>query len=184
MRFSSGDFFNDLLSGNVYVISIIAGFIILHFFSGVFEKIAYKIDSHIDSHSELSLDYGRVNRLRYFLVMLKLALLMVIPFVLSTLLIRLLYPVLSYKLASLLGGIIFAPFGILAFLLSVQNIIKRCHDLGFSTGIGIAIMIFMFVSSGSNNLAMIIANSIVSFYLLLKKGQDGPNQYGDDPLKI
>lgn len=179
MRYSSMEFFSDLFSGNVYVISIVAGFVILHFFSGIFEKIACKIDSDF----EYSFAEGRINRLRYFLVMLKLALLMVIPYVLSTLLIRLLYPVLSYKLASLLGGIIFAPFGILAFLLSVQNIIKRCHDLGFSTGIGIAIMIFMFVSSGSNNLAMIIANSIVSFYLLLKKGQVGPNQYGKDPLE-
>lgn len=180
MRLSSGDFFNDLLSGNVYVISIIAGFIILHFFSGVFEKIAYKIDSH----SELSLDQGRVNRLRYLLVILKLALLMVIPYVISSILVWVLHPILSYNSARLLGGIVFAPFGILAFLLSVQNIIKRCHDLGFSTGTAIAIMIFMFVSGGSKNSIMVIANSIVSFYLLLKKGQDGPNQYGDDPLKI
>ena len=84
-----------------------------------------------------------------------------------------------------IGGLL---FWILATVLLCTNTAKRLQDLNFN---GLYAVIFIVVM----NLCMLfdqtrrigailsIVFTIINLFLLFKKGTDGPNKYGPDPLK-
>lgn len=68
--------------------------------------------------------------------------------------------------AVLISVFISIPVGILGIMLSI----RRCHDINKSGWF----MLWSLVP---------IANIIIGLMLLIKKGTDGPNHYGPDPLQ-
>ena len=69
---------------------------------------------------------------------------------------------------NLLALVLFAAI-IALCVLSVMLVIRRWHDLGKSGWF----TLLLFVP---------LANLFVGIYLWVKKGDEGPNQYGEDPL--
>jgi len=54
-------------------------------------------------------------------------------------------------------------------VVSVMLMIRRWHDLGKSGWFSLLLLVPL-------------VNFVVGLYLWVKKGDDGPNQYGEDPL--
>lgn len=99
---------------------------------------------------------GRLNRKRYFLRSLVL---------LPVLLVAMLLIAADESLFMALGIVLYIAAGIPNILLSV----RRCHDINHS---GWFLLLAL----------LPIGNIIIPLLLLFKKGTDGPNTYGADPL--
>ncbi len=69
--------------------------------------------------------------------------------------------------ATIMGYVFCLPLVILSYM----NSIKRAHDLDKPGWIVIGFLIP-------------VVDIILAIYLLFFKGTDGPNQYGDDPLRF
>ena len=97
---------------------------------------------------------GRVNRLRYFLRGLGLGLVGMV-----------LYFVMYLAVSEVAAGILYG----LVMLAQIPLCIRRSHDMG---------------KSGWWNLLLLVplVNAIWSLFLLFKKGTEGDNAYGSDPL--
>ena len=98
---------------------------------------------------------GRLNRKRYFFRSIAEFLAFVVLVTLSMVILPLLILVIPAAIAVIISGIMLT--------------IRRCHDLDKSGWF----YLFLFVP---------VADFIVTLYLLLAKGTEGPNHYGPDPL--
>ncbi len=114
---------------------------------------------------------GRINRLSFFYYQLTII-------IGSSLCLFIFSP-----LVPVLGGLIYAV-AIIVLWVILMLIIKRLHDIGYSGWIIVVYAIVIpiifnlfgpYVALGLKNIAVL--------YLLLKKGEEGWNIYGDDPLE-
>ena len=70
---------------------------------------------------------------------------------------------------------------------NVINVIKRLHDVDMSAWWAVApavsALLSVAVLGGILSLMLVFINIFLWFYLIFKKGTEGENQYGPDPLK-
>ncbi len=102
---------------------------------------------------------GRVNRLKYFLVSLVLG---VIAWILSFIIMMAEVPAL---------WAIYAIYAIIATIIEICIAVQRLHDIE---------------RSGLHYLLLLIPfyNIYLSLVMLFKKGTEGANEYGEDPLAL
>lgn len=100
------------------------------------------------------------------------------PFIIRTIIFYLIIALIYLLIAKYnLDEIIFSYVFIFPILWAIfANANRRFHDIGKSSK-----WTWMFFFSGP---ILPIVQIAILIYLFVKKGQDGPNQYGDDPLKI
>lgn len=106
-------------------------------------------------------------------------------------------PYIFYNIAVwLLSGVLAALIGLplvgwgVAIVLvyaNVINVIKRLHDVDMSAWWAVApavsALLSVAVLGGILSLMLVFINIFLWFYLIFKKGTEGENQYGPDPLK-
>lgn len=102
---------------------------------------------------------GRINRAKYFFIPLILGII-TIPF----------YLMAEYAHSSILFTL-YVVLSILVYIINVCITVQRLHDIERS-----GFHYFL--------LWIPIYNIYLSLILLFKKGTDGPNEYGEDPLLI
>ena len=115
---------------------------------------------------------GRLNRLKYLQYILCIAcigaigVIMVLPRVPPSL-----QPLVIYPNCALLIWMMFVI------------IVKRLHDLGLSGWTLLVYFIVICIAIAIDQVLAMLIKNIFSLYLFLKKGDEGKNEYGEDPLE-
>ena len=115
---------------------------------------------------------GRLNRLKYLQYILCIAcigaigVIMVLPRVPPSL-----QPLVIYPNCALLIWMMFVI------------IVKRLHDLGLSGWTLLVYFIVICIAIAIDQVLAMLIKNIFSLYLFLKKGDEGENEYGKDPLE-
>ncbi len=123
--------------------------------------------------------HGRYGRMKYFTKSLVLIVFYII-LIFTSLFLR---SALHENLFMPIFCVIIIPAFFIMLICGIKNTVLRCHDLNYPTAAGIVICILLMAVNTSQNLFAAILSFLVSLYLLLKKGTDGDNQYGPDPLR-
>jgi uncharacterized membrane protein YhaH (DUF805 family) len=110
----------------------------------------------------MSIFAGRYNRAKYALIMLIVAIPLIILRIVA------LEVDLGDKFIGILK-VVFEILGVVAIAVSLPITVKRLHDVDKS---GWYCLLFL----------VPVANVILGFYLLFKKGTQGINRFGEDPL--
>lgn len=63
------------------------------------------------------------------------------------------------------------------------TIVKRLHDLGLSGWTLLVYFIVICIAIAIDQVLAMLIKNIFSLYLFLKKGDEGENEYGEDPLE-
>lgn len=114
---------------------------------------------------------GRVNRKKYITVC-------IILFILSTLSIFLVK-----STTNMFIGITFLLLNMAFFVLQALNFAKRLHDLDYSSWLAVLYVLLAVLIVGGYQLVIDIIRAFWEICLAIKKGTEGPNQYGADPLQ-
>lgn len=120
---------------------------------------------------------GRINRSEYFIRTFLLSLTFGFSFIGATTL---------YVMGMMIPAILVGIFAFWIYWRIVMAYVKRLHDLGWNGWLSILLVAYQFeyhfVKSETLTWGFEILVIVLSLFLLFRKGDDGANKYGKDPL--
>ena len=120
---------------------------------------------------------GRINRSEYFVRTFLLALTFGFSFIGATTL---------YMMGMMIPAILVGVFALWMYWRIVMAYVKRLHDLGWNGWLAVALIVYeaeeQLIKNSTLSLIFSLFVFVLSLFLLFRKGDDGANKYGKDPL--
>ena len=120
---------------------------------------------------------GRINRAEYIIRTILTGITFGFSFIGATTL---------YVMGMMIPAILVGIFALWMYWRIVMAYVKRLHDLGWNGWLAVLLVVYEFeynlIKNDTLSLAFELLVVVLSLFLALRKGDDGANKYGKDPL--